>query len=147
MWAQIGIGAELTNYGDDYFNGYADGGPQATGNYDIAVYSNAGAYPDPEASFNWLCSELVGPDNPEGGNWQGYCNEDLDALLDQQATETDPEARKEIYFQIEKIMHDDVVWVGLWKDPDLWSISTRLQNVKLSGATPFWNAHEWTLSE
>ena len=29
MWAQVGIGAELVNYGDDFFNGYADGGPQA----------------------------------------------------------------------------------------------------------------------
>jgi hypothetical protein len=35
----------------------------------------------------------------------------------------------------------------LWKDPDLWSVSNRLQNVKFSGATPFWNAHEWTISE
>jgi peptide/nickel transport system substrate-binding protein len=147
MWAQVGIGAELVNYGDDFFNGYADGGPQPTGQYDIAQYSNAGAYPDPEASFNWLCSEVVGPDNPEGGNWQGYCNEELDTLFDQQATETDPEARKQLYYQIGQIMHDDVVWVGLWKDPDLWSVSTRLQNVRLSGATPFWNAHEWTISE
>ena len=147
MWAQVGIGAELVNYGDDFFNGYADGGPQPTGQYDIAEYSNTGDYPDPEASYNWLCSEVVGADNPEGSNWQGYCNPDLDALFDQQATETDPEARKQLYYQIGQIMHDDVVWVGLWKDPDLWSVSNRLQNVRLSGATPFWNAHEWTISE
>ena len=147
MWAQVGIGAELVNYGDDYFNGYADGGPQATGQYDIAEYSSTGSYPDPEASYNWLCSEVVGADNPEGGNWQGYCNEELDALFDEQAVTTDPEARKELYYQIGKIMFDDVVWVGLWKDPDLWSVSTRIQNVRLSGATPFWNAHEWTVSE
>ena len=44
-------------------------------------------------------------------------------------------------------MHDDVVWVGLWKDPDLWSLSTRLQGVEFSGATPFWNAQEWTVAE
>jgi len=147
MWAQVGIGTELVNYGDDYFNGYADGGPQATGQYDIAEYSSAGSYPDPEASVNWLCSEVVGSDNPDGGNWQGYCNADLDALFDQQATETNPEARKELYYQIEKLMNDEVVWVGLWKDPDLWAVSSRLQNVRFSGATPFWNAHEWTISE
>src|SRR5215216_361672 len=134
MWAEVGIGSELVNYGDDYFNGYADSGPQPTGKYDIAEYSNTGSYPDPDASSNWLCAEVVGPDNPEGGNWQGYCNPDLDALFDQQATETDPEARKQLYYQIGKIMHDDVVWVGLWKDPDLWSISSRLHGVRLSGA-------------
>ena len=147
MWAQVGIGTELVNYGDDYFNGYADGGPQATGQYDIAEYSNAPGFPDPEASANWLCSEVVGADNPDGGNWQGYCNEELDALLDQQATTTDPEARKELYYQIGEMMNNDVVWVGLWKDPDLWSLSNRLQNVRFSGATPFWNAYEWTISE
>jgi peptide/nickel transport system substrate-binding protein len=94
-----------------------------------------------------LCSEVVGADNPDGGNWQGYCNADLDALFDQQATETDPEARKQLYYQIGQIMYDDVVWVGMWKDPDLWSLSNRLQGVRFSGATPFWNAHEWTISE
>jgi peptide/nickel transport system substrate-binding protein len=146
MWAQVGIGSELVNYGDDYFNGYADGGPQATGKYDIAEYSDIASYPDPDAS-KFLCTEVVGPDHPDGANWQGYCNEDLDKLFDQQATETDPEARKQIFYQIEKIMDDEVVWVGLWKDPDLWSVNNRLQNVKLSGATPFWNAHEWTISE
>lgn len=147
MWAQVGIGAELVNYGDDYFNSYADGGPQATGQYDIAEYSNAGSFPDPEASTNWLCSQVVGPDNPDGGNWQGYCNPELDKLFDEQAVTTDPEARKELYYQIGQIMNDDVVWVGLWKDPDLWSVSNRLQNVRFSGATPFWNANEWTISE
>jgi len=147
MWAQVGIGTELVNYGDDYFNGYADGGPQATGQYEIAEYSSAPSFPDPDASVNWLCSEVVGSDNPDGGNWQGYCNEELDKLFDQQAITTDPEARKQLYFQIEKIMTDDVVWVGMWKDPDLWSVSNRLQNVRFSGATPFWNAHEWIIGE
>jgi peptide/nickel transport system substrate-binding protein len=147
MWTQVGIGTELVNYGDDFFNGYADGGPQATGQYDIAEYSDTGSFPDPDASSKWLCSEVVGADNPDGGNNQGYCNPDLDALFDQQATETDPEARKQLYYQIEEIMHNDVVWVGLWKDPDLWSVSSRLQNVSFSGATPFWNAQEWTISE
>jgi peptide/nickel transport system substrate-binding protein len=146
MWAEVGIGAELVNYGDDYFNGYADGGPQPTGQYEIAEYSSAGSFPDPEASINWLCSEVVGPDNPEGSNWQGYCNADLDALFEQQATTTDPEARKQLYYQIGQMMYDDVVWVGLWKDPDLWALSNRLQGVKFSGATPFWNAHEWFIS-
>ena len=147
MWAQVGIGADLKNYGDDFFNGFADGGPQATGQYDIAEYSNVGNYPDPEYSYYWTCDQVVSADNPEGSNWQGYCNADLDKLFQEQATMTDPEARKQLYYQIEKIMYDDVVWVGLWKDPDLWSVSNRLQGVRFSGATPFWNAHEWTISE
>jgi len=147
MWAQVGIGAELVNYGDDFFNGYADGGPVATGNFDIAEWSDVPNFPDPERSDYWSCSEVTSEDNPEGVNWQDYCNEELDALFAQQATETDPEARKQIYYQIGKLMYDEVVWVGMWKDPDLWAVSNRLKGVRLSGATPFWNAHEWTISE
>jgi peptide/nickel transport system substrate-binding protein len=147
MWAQVGIGAELVNYGDDFFNGYAEGGPQATGQYDIVEYSDtSSSFPDPDDS-RWMCSQVVGADNPDGANWQGYCNEELDALFEQQVSETDLEARKQLFYQIGQIMYDDVVWVGLWKDPDLWSVSNRLQNVKFSGPTPFWNAHEWTISE
>ena len=147
MWAQVGIGSELKNYGDDFFNGYADGGPMATGNYDVAQWSDAPNFPDPDRSDYWSCKEVVNSDNPDGANWQGYCNEELDKLFVQQATETDPEARQQLYYQIGKIMYDNVVWAGLWKDPDLWSISNRLQGVKLSGATPFWNAHEWFLNK
>jgi peptide/nickel transport system substrate-binding protein len=146
MWAQVGIGTELVNYGDDYFNGFADGGPQATGQYDIAEYSDAPDFPDPNEG-KYLCSAIPSQDNPEGDNWQGYCNEELDTLFEQQNTETNPDARKEIFSQIQQIMHDEVVWIGLWRDPDLWSVSSRLQGVRLSGATPFWNAHEWTISE
>jgi peptide/nickel transport system substrate-binding protein len=146
MWAQVGIGTELVNYGDDYFNGFADGGPQAIGEYDIAEYSDAPDFPDPDEQ-KFLCSQVASADNPDGENWQGYCNEELDALFDQQATETDRDARQQIFYQIGEMMHNDVVWVGIWKDPDLWSVSTRLQGVDLSGASPFWNAHEWTISE
>jgi peptide/nickel transport system substrate-binding protein len=146
MWAQVGIGTELVNYGDDYFNGYADGGPQAIGEYDIAEYSDAPDFPDPDEQ-KFLCSQVASADNPDGENWQGYCNEELDALFEQQATETDRDARQQIFYQIGEMMHNDVVWVGLWQDPDLWAVSTRLQGVDLSGASPFWNAHEWTISE
>jgi peptide/nickel transport system substrate-binding protein len=147
MWAQVGIGSELKEYGDDYFNSFADGGPIYTGQYDVAEWSDAPNFPDPDKSDYWLCSQITSADNPDGQNAQGYCNKDLDKLLNQQATTTDPEARKQLYYQIEKIMYDDVVWVGLWKDPDEWSVSNRLQGVKFSGAGPFWNANEWTISE
>jgi len=148
MWAEVGVGAELINHSSDVFwNTYGDGGPQALGEYDVSEYSSSPSFPDPEKSANWLCSEIPGPDNPEGGNWQGYCNEDLDALLKEQATTVDPEQRKELFYQIAQIMYDDVLWIGIWRDPDLWSLSTRLTGVKLSGSTPFWNAADWDITQ
>lgn len=147
MWAEVGIGAELINHSSDIFwNSYADGGPQALGEYDIAEYSSVGTFPDPEASYNWLCDEITSADNPEGGNWQGYCNEELDTLLRTQATTVDTAARLELYYEIAQIMYDDVIWIGIWKDPDLWSISNQLVNANISGATPFWNIEGWDIN-
>ena len=149
QWSLVGIGAELVNYSSDvYWNGYNDGGPQAQGLYEIAEYSSVqNAFPDPDASSGWVCDQIASADNPDGANWQGYCNPQIDDLMKQQATTLDPVARKALYDQIEKIIYDDYVYIGVWKDPDLWSINNRVQNVKLSGVFPFWNVEEWEVSE
>ncbi len=145
QWSLVGIGAELQNYSSDVFwNGYNDNGPQAQGAYDIAEYSSNPAFPDPEASGNWLCDQISSADNPDGSNWQGVCMDELDALLKKQSATLDMQARIDLYHQISKLMYDQVLYIGIWKDPDLWSINNHLQNVKLSGAAPFWNASEWT---
>ena len=148
QWSLVGIGADVQNYSSDvYWNGYNDDGPQAQGIYDIAQYSSVGDFPDPEASYNWLCSELASADNPDGGNWQGICDEQLDALLMEQAVTLDVEERTDLYHQIGQLMYDNVYYIGIWNDPDLWSVNNRLQNVRLAGASPFWNVHEWTVSQ
>jgi peptide/nickel transport system substrate-binding protein len=148
QWSLVGIGAELQNHSSDiYWNSYNDNGPQAQGLYDIAQYSSNPAFPDPEASSNWLCSEISSADNPDGANWQGVCDEGFEALLVEQASTLDTQARIDLYHQISQWMYDNVIYIGIWKDPDLWSINNRLQNVNLSGAAPFWNAHEWTAAE
>jgi peptide/nickel transport system substrate-binding protein len=148
QWKLVGIGVELVNYSSDVFwNGYNDGGPQAQGLYEIAEYSSVqSAFPDPDASSGWVCDQITTPDNPDGANWQGYCNPDLDKLMAEQATTLDPAKRKELYNQIQQVIYDDYVYIGMWKDPDLWSINSRVLNVKLSGVFPFWNVEEWEVA-
>jgi peptide/nickel transport system substrate-binding protein len=148
QWSLVGIGAELENHSSDvYWNGYNDNGPQAQGLYDIAEYSSVGSFPDPDASSNWFCDQISSAENPDGANWQGYCDPEMDELLNQQATTLDINERIELYKQIQQKMYDEVIYIGMWKDPDLWSLNSRLQNIKLSGASPFWNAHEWVVGE
>lgn len=148
QWSLVGIGADLQNYSSDVFwNGFNDNGPQAQGVYDIAEYSSVGSFPDPEASQNWLCDAISSADNPDGANWQGYCSPEMDKLLTEQATTLDTAKRIDLYKQIQQLMYDQVLYVGMWKDPDLWSVNSRLQDVKLSGATPFWNAAEWSVAQ
>jgi peptide/nickel transport system substrate-binding protein len=53
---------------------------------------------DPDQMFyeNYLCGALR--------NYGGYCNHDLDKLVDQQSMEADPVKRKEIVWQIERVL-------------------------------------------
>jgi ABC-type transport system substrate-binding protein len=75
------------------------------------------------------------------------CNEELDALLKEQATTLDTAKRIELYYQIQQLMYDETLYIGIWRDPDLWSLNSHLQGVVFSGASPFWNAAEWFVSE
>lgn len=148
QWKLVGIGVELVNYSSDvYWNGFNDDGPQAQGLYEVAEYSSVpGGFPDPDSS-GWKCDQIANADNPDGENWQGYCNPKIDELMDLQAVTLDPAKRAEIFKEIQQIMYDDVIYIGFWKDPDLWSINSRVLNVKLSGVYPFWNVHEWEVTD
>jgi peptide/nickel transport system substrate-binding protein len=147
QWKEVGVDTELINYPSDvFFNSYGDKGPIATGQYDIAEWSDAPNFPDPDTS-RWLCSEIPSDANPPGGNWEFLCDKELDALFQKQAQTVDANARTELFHQIQKIIADKVYWVSIWDDPDLWTISKKLSNVKFSGATPFWNSYEWDKSQ
>ena len=144
--AEVGVQVELLNYDSDiFFGGYGDGGPAATGELDIYQYSNVASFPDPDTA-EWLCSEIPSDENPQGVNWQSYCDEELDGLFQQQATQVDLAEREATFHEITRYIFDNALWIGVWQDPDLWGVSSRLQNVKLSGATPFFNIMEWELT-
>lgn len=146
-WKDIGIDSELINHPSEvFFNSYGDKGPIATGQDDIHEYSQAMNFPDPDSAM-WLCSEIPSDANPPGNNWEFICDKELDALFQKQAQTVDAKARTEIFHQIQKIIADKVYWASIWDDPDLWTVSKKLSNVKFSGATPFWNSYEWDKSQ
>jgi peptide/nickel transport system substrate-binding protein len=58
---------------------------------------------DPDQNFyeNYACSAAR--------NYGGYCNQEVDALIDRQSIETDPEKRRLLVWEIErKLIEDDV---------------------------------------
>jgi len=143
MWKAVGIDSELINHSSDIFwNSYGDGGPIATGGYDVAEWSTCPAFPDPD-SATWRCKEVPSDENPAGGNWEFFCDQELDELFDKETATVDTQARIPLFYQIAKIMTDKVYWVSMWDDPDWWAVSKKLKNVRFSGATPFWNSYEW----
>lgn len=144
--ADLGVSIVLENYPSEiFFASYVDDGPTARGRYDIQEFSSPTNFPDPDVN-RWLCNEIPSDEKPEGINDQGYCSEELDALFAAQASETDPAARIEIFHEIDQMITDEVIWVGVWYDPDLWAINDRVQNTLVSGADPFWNIANWEIS-
>lgn len=145
--ADVGIGIEIANNSyDTMWNSYGEGGPIATGNYDIAQWSDCPDFPDPNEE-QWLCSEIPSEEYPDGLNWFGVCDEELDALVQAQAVESDPDKRIQLFHDIGKMISEKVYWLGVWHDNDLWTINKRTEKIEISGATPFWNTHEWDVAE
>ncbi|MGD2039864.1 MAG: peptide ABC transporter substrate-binding protein [Anaerolineae bacterium] len=142
MLREVGIDLQIYSYDADlFFGSWSDGSPAALGENDIMEWSDSTAFPDPDQSY-WLCSELPSDDNPWGYNYYG-CDEELDALFQQQLATIDPNERAQIIQQITKYMHDNVYWLGMWDDPDMWIVGPRLTGVKFSGVTPFYAVVDW----
>jgi ABC-type transport system substrate-binding protein len=108
-------------------------------------WSDGPGFPDPDIYY-WLCSEIPSDEYPSGTNWFFLCDEELDRLIQLQATQVNVDERQQTISQINQIFHDKVYWLGLWQDPDVWAVGPRLQNVKFSGVTPFYNVTEWVLT-
>jgi peptide/nickel transport system substrate-binding protein len=145
--ADVGIKVELMNYESDlFFGSYAEGGPAATGELDMFEYSTIYEFPDPDTS-EWLCDQIPTDASPEGNNWQAVCDPTLDDLFSQQRTQVDVAERTKTFHQITKHIFDNVYFLGIWQDPDTWGVGARLQNVKLSGATPLYSIMEWDLTQ
>jgi peptide/nickel transport system substrate-binding protein len=142
----VGIDLQILSYDADIlFASYADGGPAALGELDIMEWSDAPSFPDPDTSY-WLCSELATADYPYGYNQFG-CDEYLDGLFQEQVVTTDPAARQKIFHDITKYMHENVYWLGIWDDPDVWILNPDLTGIKFSGVTIFFNVEEWDFVE
>lgn len=145
--AAIGIKVNLLNYeSDTFFAGYADGGPAATGELDIYEYSTTANYPDPDVA-EWRCDQIPTAENPEGTNWMALCDQELDSLFKQQSSQVDFAQRQATWYKITKRIFDQVYFLGFWLDPDVWAIGPRLQNVKISGPSQYYNLVEWDLTQ
>jgi peptide/nickel transport system substrate-binding protein len=143
----VGIKVNLLNYDSDlFFAGYGEGGPAAKGDLDIFEYSGTPNFPDPDVS-EWRCDQIPTDESPDGTNWMAVCDEELDGLFKLQATQSDFAQRQQSFYQITKLIFDKVYWLGYWQDPDIWAVGPKLQNVKLSGATPFYSIIEWDMTQ
>jgi peptide/nickel transport system substrate-binding protein len=143
---QVGIDLTILSMdGDILFEAYDGGGPAALGELDIMEWSDAPYFPDPDIYY-WLCDELPSDEYPWGGNYF-VCNETLDQLIQDQIVLVNSAERQEVFHEITKLMHENVYYLGMWEDPDVWILHPRLINYEFSGITPFSNIIEWDVTE
>ena len=145
--AEVGIKLNIASVDDTlYFASYAEGGPAARGEYDIQEWSDGPLFPDPDLYY-WLCSEIPTDEYPTGENWFYLCDEELDRLITLQSTQVDVIERQKTISQINQLFYDKVYIIGLWQDPDVYAVGSRLKNVKFSGVTMFYNIADWELTK
>jgi len=79
-------------------------------------------YPDPHDFLDVLfrCDSMQ--------NHTGYCNPEVDALLDQAAIEQDPQQRERLYQQVEQIVVNEAPWVPLFFGAEYWLTKPYVQD-------------------
>ncbi len=144
MLADVGIKVDLLpNSQSVLWASFADGGPMANGKFDLSHFSDGMWYfPSPDTSY-FICSQIPTADSPDGYNWYGICDPELDRLFALQATEVDQQKRIQIFHQIGQIMYDKVYIIPLRNDPDIWAVNQRVTNLKFAGPNPLAFAYLW----
>jgi peptide/nickel transport system substrate-binding protein len=107
---------------------------------------------DPTDKFYWHSDDI--PDSPtgSGGNLPAYFHEysfqaEIDELTEAGDANTDQEARKEIYWQIQELLHEEVPVIFIY-----WEKAFPVAAPNLGGFWPspfnylMWNANEWYLT-
>jgi peptide/nickel transport system substrate-binding protein len=102
MWGQVGVKLQLQALDPDALTSVCC----PTFDYDVIIWG-WGSDPDP----GFLLSVHLTDEVPTGNSETGYSNPEFDELYAQQATELDPVQRQEIVWQMQEILHRDVVYI------------------------------------
>ena len=71
---------------------------------------------------------------PRGANRGFYANPRVDALIDQGRTEVDQAVRKQLYFEIQQILAEELPYINLWYLDNVLVHSRRVKNLTLNPA-------------
>lgn len=123
QWKRVGV--ELALRPLEFATFYAD---ITRGSFQIYTLRWVGANNDPDI-FDYAFSSKKMP--PEGANRGHYKNAQLDILLDQARSEMDQSKRKEILWDIQKIIAADEPYINLWYVDNVCVHRNRLTGIVL----------------
>ncbi len=102
MWSEIGITLETGAVDSDALTAQCC----PAFDFDLIIWGWV-SDPDPSALLYVYTTEAI----PYGSSETGYSNPEYDELYAQQQTELDFETRKDIVWQMQKLVHDEVVYI------------------------------------
>lgn len=115
MWGAIGISLEPQAVDPDALTAQCC----PAFDFDIMIWGWA-SDPDPSALLYVYTTDAI----PTGSSETGYSNPVYDELYNQQQVELDFEARKDIVWEMQKIVHDDVVYIIPFYDANVQAYRT-----------------------
>jgi peptide/nickel transport system substrate-binding protein len=74
---------------------------------------------------------------PNGANRGFYSNPKLDALIDKARREVDPNLRKPLYAEVQRILAEDLPYIDLWYLDNVMVHTQRVKNIQLNSAGNF----------
>jgi peptide/nickel transport system substrate-binding protein len=115
MWGEVGVKLELQSMDAGALTAVCC----PAFDFDVILWG-WGSDPDP----NLLLSVMTTDEIPTGSSETGYSNPEYDALYLQQAVERDFETRKDLVWQMQQIVFDDVVYIIPYYDPNIQAYRT-----------------------
>ncbi len=144
----IGVEVDLKNIDASTFFGPNPANPNTRWHFyaDLEMYNLGNANPDPGSYMQyWTCDEIPQKATDwAGNNNERWCNPDYDALFAKSTTEMDPEARRQLFIQMNDMIINEVVMIPLVHRAGLHGISNSLQGVDLTPwDSELWNIKDW----
>lgn len=107
------------------------------GDFD-AVLLQSSVQIDPDLSRRFHTNSIQ-----NGQNFLNYSNREVDRLLERALLTTDTEERKQSYYEVQRIMAEDLPQIPLFHPKTTYAFKPSLTGIKPSPVNIFWNAEEW----
>ncbi|MBX2803986.1 MAG: hypothetical protein KTR31_40290 [Myxococcales bacterium] len=102
----------------------------------------AGLFVDP--SNLWQCST---EDAPKEFNFTGYCNPEVDALIEKGMQTPNPKDSAPIWKELQAKLYEDQPYLFLWWMDEIVAIHERFENTSINVLSPRHHLHEWSVPE
>ena len=80
-------------------------------------------------------------------NFVSYQNSIADNIMDKLATEQKRESKRELYFEFQRIMHDDQPMTFMYWKSNIVGINIRLENITISPLGAITHCWEWSIKK